>query len=919
MKPHLWLIRLLGVIVPQRLRADWRQEWEAELHSREELLAEWDRLAWRGRFDLLRRSTSAFWDALVLQPRRLEDEMFQDLRFGFRMLLKQPGFTLIAVLTLALGIGANTAIFSVIQAVLLNPLPYPQSERIVALRVGSQTGGAERPLSPREFIELGKRDQVFDHWSVFEMKEFLLTGGGASEQMNGRRVSAELLSLLGVQPNPGRAFTSEEFQSGHEQVVLLSHGLWQTRYGSDPMLVGQAVTINQKSYTVIGILPSGFNFFPGSELLVPLVFDAEDLANPYYFGFNAFARLKPGISIDRAQLEINMVAPRFERFDPFRFRLYPLHELIVQDFRRTLFLLWGVVAIVLLIACANFANLLLARAANRRKEIAIRMAVGARRGRVVRQLLTESVLLALLGGAIGLGIAYLGSDALAAAGPVNLSNRGPKLNSAPLPELGGVAINGWVIAFTFGVSLLTGIMFGLAPALHLSKPELNSFLKEPTGSSDAGFRLWRRHRLQGLLVVTEVALALVLLVGAGLFVKSFWRSQQVKPGFQPDKLLSIQLQFPWYKYRAQAKALALVDDAVRELQALPGVQSVSAATTLPFSGEASYAYFKIEGREPNPNEVSDLPMGVLPPPPPTLEGKPSAPLWARRSNVGPRYFQTMKIPVQQGREFNQFDNHASANVAIISEGMAQRYWPKENPIGKRIMWGRRGDPLATIVGVVGNSVHNALEGKTPPMLYLPLNQYPRRKSDGKESEAILQGVDTLHLVVRTAGRPEDMVQAAKKQLRILDPDQPLQRFDVMEEKLTKAIALPRFNMILFGVFAGAALLLALIGVYGLMAYLVVQRTHEIGVRLALGAQNRDVLQLLMTYGMKLAVMGVALGIAASFGLTRLIKSWLFGVSTTDPLIFSGIVALLTFAMLAACYLPARRASKVDPLIALRHE
>jgi putative ABC transport system permease protein len=919
----IWLIVLIGVIVPRRLRADWRQEWEAELRYRETLLAEWDKLDWQTKLDLLWHSMGALADALWLQPKRLEDEMFQDLRYGVRMLAKSKIFTFIAVLTLSVGIGANTAIFSVVYAVLLSPLPYPESERIVAFRVGSTKSGAERSrLTGPEYVELGKQDRFFEHCSTFEAREFILTGRGAPELLKGHSISPGLLPLFGVTPNPGRAFSTEEFQPGRDQVALISHRLWQSRWAGDPNIIAQSVTLHQKSYTVVGIIPPNFNLFPGSEVFVPLALDAGELNDPFLFPFQTLARLKPGISIERAQRELNAIKSGND--EDGETRIYPLRELIVRDFRPTLFILWGVVGFVLLIACANFANLLLARAANRYKEIAIRAAIGARRARILRQLLTESVLLALLGGAVGLLFAYLGVGALLAAGPANLPDPGPNAGPSSIPQLSEVGINGWVILFSFGVSLLTGVIFGLAPALKLSKPDLHSFLKEGAAVSSAGFRFRRRYGLQSFLVITEIALALVILIGAGLLVRSFWRLQQITPGFQPEKLLTIQLQFPWYKYHSHSEVLSFVERASEGLQGLPGVQSVSATSSLPITGEQGYSYFTIEGREARQDEVSDL-ISVIdseppPPPPPQKPGvKPIVFLLSRKNNVGPRYFQTMRIPVRHGREFDQSDNELSVPVAVINESMARRYWPGDNPVGKRIKPTRRSDPLVTIVGVVGDSMQYAYEGKALPMMYRPLRQSARRGVDYDLAKAILVEIDYMGLVVRTTGRPEDLINAAQKQVWSLDPDHPALRVAAMENILNKAVAIPRFNVFLFGVFAAVALLLAAIGIYGLMAYMVAQRTHEVGIRLALGAQKSDVLWLVMRHGMRLAMLGMALGLAAAWALTRLIRNWLFGVSATDPLTFAGIVVLLTSVALLACYLPARRATKVDPLVALRHD
>jgi len=804
---------------------------------------------------------------------------------------------------------------------------------MVMLGLSWANQGGDAALTAPEFVEIEKQNQVLEHSSTFEPREFILTGRGAPEQLKGQRISSELLALFGVHPNPGRSFSAEEFQPGHDLVALISHRLWHSRWGADPNLIGQSVTLQQKSYTVIGIIPQSFNFFADVDVLVPWAFGAEELSNPYAnyaHGFKTIARLKPGINIERAQRELSAIVSRFEK--SAEMRIHPLREVMVRDFRPTLFTLWGVVCCVLLIACANFANLLLARGANRQKEIAIRMAIGARYFRIVRQLLVESALLALLGGALGLPFAHLGVDALLAAGPVNLPQPLPNAVPSSLSQFGKVGINGWVIAFTFGVSLLTGVVFGLAPALRLSRPDLNSFLKEGAAVSAAGFRLWRRHRLQSLLVVAEIALALVLLVGTGLLVRSFWRLQQLRPGFQPEKLLTIQLQFPWYRFREHSQMISFIGRMTEYLEGLLGVQSVSATSSLPLIGKENIRPFGVEDEE-ELNITPDLykkPTELDFPPDPLHDRRyPYLYLWARNVYVAPRYFQTMRIPLKQGREFDKFDNELSMPVAVINETMARRYWGGKDPIGKKLGRSKRlmtrpgivlrPSPGVTIVGIVGDSMQQALESNTLPTIYRPLLQSTRRKVDYSESEALLRESDYMGLLVRTTGRPEDLINATQKQVWSLDPEQPALRVAAMADILTKAVELPRFNMLLFGVFAGVALMMAAVGIYGLMAYLVVQRTHEIGIRIALGGRTSDVLRLVMSHGMKLAAMGMVIGLAAALALTRWIKSWLVGVSATDPLTFAGIVVLLATVALLACFLPARRATKVDPLIALRHE
>src|SRR5262245_19950638 len=559
----LWLVRAVGVIVPRRLRVDWRQEWEAELRYRETLINQWGKLAWRGKLSLLWHSLGAFADALWMQPKRMEDEMFQDLRFGIRMLLKNPAFTLAAILSLAIGIGANTALFSVVNVVLWRPLPYPGAERLV--RVG-EGGSAE------VFAALKQTQRAFDSLAGWRARDFMLTGRGGPAHLKGQRVTPELLPLLGVTPQAGRAFVAEEFQPGRDQVAIISHRLWQSRFGGDPQIIGQAMTLDLQRYTVVGVTPPGFDFFPTADLLTPLAPTAEDIRNPEY-SLDIVARLKPGLTLEQVRQDMSRIAPGLEeqrnaliqklarqekgpdvdRFDAQReLRLQPLRELLVKDFRLTLLALWGVVGFVLLIACANVANLMLARAANRQKELAIRTAIGARRARLARQLLTESLLVAGVGGALGLLCAHLGVQALLKANPAILPQLSEAAAMATIPRLGEVAINGWVMAFNLALTLLTGALFGLAPALQFSRPDLNYALKEGAAVSARGFRFGLRRGTQSLLVVGEVALALVLLIGAGLLIRSLWRLQQIEPGFKPARLLTLQLEFPDFRYRNDA-------------------------------------------------------------------------------------------------------------------------------------------------------------------------------------------------------------------------------------------------------------------------------------------------------------------------------------------------------------------------------
>jgi putative ABC transport system permease protein len=944
-KPHLWLIAFIGVIVPRRLRADWRQEWEAELQYREELLAKWDQLNRRSKMDLLWHSAGAFADALWMQPRRMEDEMYQDLRFGVRMLLKSRAFTLAAILSLAIGIGANTALFSVVNAVLWRPLPYPGAERLV--RVGDWNTAAE-------FAALKETQRVFDGLAAWSARDFMLTRRGAPAHLKAQRITQGLLPLLGVTPQAGRAFVAEEFQPGSDQVALISDRLWRARFGANTQIIGQEVTLDDRPYTVVGVTPPRFDFFPHADLLTPLAFTAEDMRADHWYNLGVVARLKPGTALEQAQQEVAGIARRFE--EERDIRLQPLRELLVKDFRLTLLALWGVVGFVLLIACANVANLMLARAANRQKELAIRAAIGARRARLMRQMLTESILVALAGGALGLLCAYLGVKALSAANPAVLPQLSVSAAMATIPRLGEVAINGWVLAFNLALTLLTGLLFGLAPALQFSRPDLNHALKEGAAVSARGFRFGLRRGTQSMLVVGEVALALALLVGAGLLIRSLWRLQQIDPGFQPDRLLTLQLEFPDFRYRNDAQVMSFVTQLSERLEATPGVERVGMADSLPLSPVGSVGSITIEGKADLRAKPDDLPdsFGPPPPPPPGPAGALISPS-AFFSRVSPGYFRTLGIPLRQGREFGPHDIRRSLPVAIINEAMSRRYWPGENPLGKRLKSHAEGS-WRMVVGVVGNVKRFALEDQSAPEFYIPLLQpieesggnpetqasagaNPKESAKAGEKEkpgesAESDGVSTsmvmsstanqrlasyISLVVGATGRPEALADAVQQTVWSLDRDQPILQLGTMQARLDEVYAPRRFNMLLFGVFALVALVLAAAGLYGTLAYMVAQRSHEIGIRLALGAQTRDVLWLIIRQGLALTLIGVALGLGAALALTRVIRNLLYEVSATDPMTFAGIALLLLSVACVASFIPARRAAKVDPLVALRHE
>jgi putative ABC transport system permease protein len=869
----LWLVALIGVIVPRRLRADWRQEWEAELRHRETLLTEWDNLNWKTKLDLLRRSVGAFWDALLLQPKRLEDEMFQDLRFGLRMLLKHKGFTAIAILTLSLGVGANTAIFSVVNAVLLRPLPFAEPERL--LWFGGWAGAdKEQGVTPADFLDYREQCQSFTQIaaSVSDGIPMNLSGGGEPERIKGGYVTANYLDVFGVKPILGRTFGAEEVERG-ELVAVLSYALWERRFGADPSIINRKITLDNRKFTVIGVMQPRFQYPPGVEIWQPFSFPAS-LQSPFrsreFHFLRPIARLKPGVTRAQAQAEVETIARRLQSLYPKTnanqsLFLWPLQERLVGNIRLTLLTLLGAVGCVLLIACANVANLLLARASARGREIAVRSALGASRGRVVRQLLTESLALAALGGLGGMLLAKWGVKLLVA------------LSADYLPRADEVRINATVFGFTLAVALLTGLLFGLAPALQSARLDLTEALKEGAKSAGSGAR---RHRTLNLLVVGEVALAMMLLIGAGLLINSFVRLQQVSPGFDEKNLLTARIDIP-NPYAQPEKKKQFFEQLQLRVAALPGVEAVGMVTELPLARQSSDFNFNIEGRpEPAPGQ------------------SPHADI----RNVNHGYFRAMRIPLLKGRYFTEADVRDNAKVVLISDELARLYFTGENPLSQHLLMGAPGKESFEIIGVVGDVRHRGLDRGLRQTIYSPSLR-----------------LGYTNLVIRTTNDPVSLAAAVRREVTAIDPNQPVADIKTMERWVSESVAQPRFRTLLLGLFSGAALLLAMVGIYGVMSYAVTQRVHELGVRMALGARAGDVLRLVISQGMKLALAGVAIGLAAAFALTRLIKDLLFGVRATDPLTFVTIALLLAGVALVACYLPARRATKVDPMVALRHE
>jgi putative ABC transport system permease protein len=817
------------------------------------------------------------------------DTLFQDLRYGARMLIKRPGFTFVAVLVLALGIGANSAIFSVVNAVLLKSLPYDHPERLALVWETNpkvQIGSDLLPVSASNFTDWRNQNESFEAISIVSGANFNLTGTDRPEQLGGAQVSASFFKLLGIEPAAGRTFTEEEDQPDRNRVVVISHSLWQSRWAGDPNIIGKTLMLNDASYTVIAVMPKGFNYPkatdlpayfqlpPQTELWTPIALTSRQISSRGNHNYGVLARLKPGIAIERAQSEMTSVAQNIEQQYPqlagWGVKVVSLEEQSIGDIRLILWVLLGAVGFVLLIACANVANLLLARASSRQKEIAIRTALGASRLQIIRQLLTESIMLALVGGGFGILMAIWGIDALLALSPGNL------------PRMDEVRVDGAVAGFTFAVSLLTGMIFGLAPAAQVSKANLNEFLKEGARGSTSGSRA---NRVRNLLVIAEVALSLVLLIGAGLMIRSFTQLMNVSPGFNPQNVLTMQIFLPQSKYSRGADQAAFFKQVINRVEALPGVESAGAITHLPLSGMEESGNFSIES---HPSESFDV--GTI----------------ADMRAISPNYFRSMGIPILRGRDFSETDGEQSVPVAIISESMAMRYFPGEDPLGQRI---KRGSataefPWATIVGIAADVKHSALEKQSRPHMYFSYPQSP---------------FGYMALVVRTSASPESLSAAAQNAVWAVDKDQPVVNVKTMEHYLSTAVAARRFNMTLLAAFAAVAMALAMVGIYGVISYTVTQRTHEIGIRMALGAGQRDVLKLVFGQAIRLSVIGVGIGVAASFALTRVMSSLLFGVTATDPLTFIVIPLILTGVALGACFVPARRATKVDPMIALRYE
>ncbi|MGI9065747.1 MAG: ABC transporter permease [Pyrinomonadaceae bacterium] len=818
--------------------------------------------------------------------------IWQDVRYGARMLLKNPGITFVVILALALGIGANTAIFSVVNAVLLRPLPYEESDRLVALNEKSPVLDV-MSISYPNFTDWRSQNHVFEKIGAYNRNSYNLTGVGEAERIPTAQVSADLFSVLRVNAAVGRVFTNEEDKPGATPVVVLGHGLWQRRFGGQPNIINQVLTFNGKGYTVIGVMPQGFQYPSRADMPVgQLSGDPNWQQRGNHPGLFAVARLKPGATLAQAEADMDNIAANLERQYPDtnagnRVGMKPLLEIYVGDARGTLWVLFGAVAFVLLIACANIANLLLARAKARQKEMAIRTAMGAGRWRIARQLLTESVLLALVGGALGLLVARWGIQLILYISP------------DAIPRWREINLDWKVLAFTISVSLLTGILFGLVPALQAGEVDVNETLKE-TGRGTSG-----KHWLRSSLVVVEVATTLVLLIGAGLMIRSFYRLQNVNPGFSYARLASFTVSLPQKKYVTEEQRTEFFRRLLENIRTLPGVEASAAASGLPLGNNGWQTSFVVDGQPIPPRDQTPL---------------------MEACSVTPDYFRAMNIPLLRGRYFTDQDNRsflagrdltkleegerlvAGVNAIIIDEEFARRHWPNEDAVGKRIkLGGDENSVLLTVVGVVGRVKMEGLSQDSKRVQgYFPYWQLPPNGM-------------ALAVIVKATGDPNQLIASAREQVKQVDPDQPIYNIKTMDEIRAESVAPERLNLTLLSIFAGIALVLAMVGIYGVMSYTVTQRTHEIGIRMAIGAQPRDVFKMVIGQGMALALIGVALGLVGAFGLTRLMASMLFGIEPTDPATFASIAVLLTLVALVACYIPGRRATKVDPVVSLRYE
>ncbi|MGA8223425.1 MAG: ABC transporter permease [Candidatus Acidiferrales bacterium] len=818
--------------------------------------------------------------------------LLQDLKHGLRILAKSPGFTSVAVLTLALGIGASTAVFSIVNAVLLKALPYPHAEQIVfpwrQAPVGWNLGYNEIQWGLTEFRLLLRDSKTFQELGAFKSDSFILTGTGEPVRLDGLRASAGFFPALGVQPALGRAFSLEEDTPGQEHEVLLSYGLWREKFGADPGVLGRAITLNGEVYTVSGVMPAGFSFprkeeMPGSfefpreaALWVPLALPAALVHPDDPDELAVIGRMKPGVTIEQAQGEMNVLTKRLDTENPRSkgwnvSRVKPLARQVVGDTERPLLLLFAAIGVVLLIACANVANLILMRSVGRQREFTLRAALGAGRARIVRQVLTESIVLAFAGGVLGIALGEAGVYFVKAFGP------------ASLPRLHEVTLDARVFFFALGITLITGILFGLVPALGAANENLAESLKEGgqrSGGSHAG------SRMRNALLVSEVALALVLVIAASLLVRTFVHMLKVDPGFNPARVLTFELSLPGAKYGDTDHIVGLYQNTLERLRNVPGVESAGLVRTVPMGGAADSTGIRFPGHAVTGDKIRP---------------------YAEYTMVSPGYFSAVGTPLLRGPDFLESDSSDSQPVTIISKAMAKQYWPGEDPIGKQVGPGSARYSLLTIVGIAADVKHLSVREDPGPEMYVLYNQKP------------WPSLLTMQFALRTKADPAAVTAGAREAIRSLDPDLPIAKVASLETVVDASMTQPRFTMILLAIFGVVALVLASVGIYGVISYAVAQRTRELGIRLALGAQRGNVFGMILGQGIRVAGLGVFLGLVGAAAITRVMDSLLYGVQATDPLTFVAVPLLLLGVALAACYVPARRAMRVDPMVALRYE
>lgn len=877
MRLYTWILRFIGLLVPRRLRTDWRMEWEAELRSREAMIAGWKELDWKNKLDLSGHSLGALLDALWLQPRRWEDEMIQDIRFGVRMLVKNPSFTLAAVLSLVIGIGACSAIFSVVNGVLLRPLPFREPERLVQLwedRKGDHL--SQIPASGGAVKEWRLRAQSFSDIAAFYTTEAVFVGDGLEpERVLGAEISANLFPMLGLEPMLGRRFQPEENRTGINQVIMLSHKLWQSRYGADPAIVGKTIKLDlTRQYSVIGVMPPGVTYPGRSEFWRPET--KTDGGRHDIRMLNVVARLKPGATISSAESELELINKQLRKEYPEAYRewgveMMGLHESVVGKTRLTLLTLLGAVGFLLLIACANVANLLLARAIARGREMAVRAALGAGRLRLIRQLLTESALLSLLGAAGGLILAQWTVRAFVALKPPGL------------PRLDQISVDVRVLGFTVSTAVIVSLVFGLAAAWRASKPDLTSALKDATTVVSSRTGVFRRIGLRGSLAAGQLALALILMAGAGLMIRSMIKLRQVELGFNPTHTLSMEVSPLSNGAKDETFRAEFYRRLIDSLRSVPGVNAVSGSAPGLAQGAMMSSPILIAGR-PKP----DSPQTNI----------------AFLTITNHDFLQIIGNPILQGRYFNTDDKLGGPRVAIINQTMARRYFPNGDAVGQRFALIGEPQNLFEIVGVAADVKQFGLIEENKPNFYLPSSQ---------------REVWNLSLILRTNAAPSTLIPLLRRRVREVDSLAVIGRIREIDEIVSDSIAQSRFYTLLLSVFAGVSLALAAIGIYGVMAYSVSQRTHEIGVRMALGAERGRVLRMVLSQGMRLALFGVAAGLVGALGLTRVLQTLLFKVQATDPITFGVVAMLLAGVAFLACLVPAQRATRVDPLLALRRD